>query len=320
MGRHFEVAPSEDEAGNSLPDSFVGAWPPGHHQPWGQIFVKDTGYSPMLCENVTFFFAISVEECYDCFYLNSFITDATFKFKDAQQVTDGPPCCAGTIPSGLTGNGKDRYYMTLSFDNTRNNPFLNPDFSDYYVGWGQKVSSSLPLYNRYAGILGLEPFSNANGFVDGLTPDGLPYVDSIASQLGVFNQYVLRFTLNGIVTYTWNLKKINSSDLLPDFIGTANYANVSGYGFWGLYCSLFTGSASIAEKSLQTGNCCLDLPWYDSWYGPGYDFLGNSSQRATPVNIEPSLSYHQYWNVGYVPGEQSGSATATDAPTGYFAE
>jgi hypothetical protein len=319
VGRHYEAAPSEDENGNSLPDSFVGGWPPGHHQPWGQIFVKDTGYSPMLCENVTFFFAISVEECYDCFYLNSFITDATFKFKDAQQVTEGPPCCAGTIPSGLSGNGKDRYYMNLSFDNTRNNPFLNPDFPDYYVGWGQKVSVTAPFYNAYAGVVGFEPFANGNGFVDGLTPDGLPYVDNIASQLGVFNQYVLRFTLNGIVTYTWNLKLINSTDLLPDFIGTLKYP-CYGYGFWGLYCSLFNGSASIAEKSLKVGSCCLDLPWYDSWYGPGYDVNGNSSQRATPVNIEPSLSYHQYWNVGYVPGEQSGSAPATDAPTGYFAE
>jgi hypothetical protein len=267
---------------------------------------------------VTFFFAINVEECYDCFYLNSFITDATFKFKDAQQVTDGPPCCAGTIPSGLSGNGKDRYYMTLSFDNTQNNPYLstNNQLSTYYVGWGQKVDSTLPDYNKYAGIAGLEPFLNSGGRVDGLTPDGLDYFDPIASNLGTFNQYVLRFTLNGVVTYNWNLKLINSSDLLPDFIGTASYP-ATGYGFWGLYCSLFNGSASIVEQSLKNANCCLDLPWNDSWYGPGYDSFGNSVTRLTPVNILPSLSYHQYWNVGYAPFEQGRSDALSFEPTGF---
>jgi hypothetical protein len=196
---------------------------------------------------------------------------------------------------------------------------LNSAFQDYWIGWGQKVDSTLSTYNKYAGIVGIDPFPFAGLFVDGLTPDGLPYNDPIASHLGTFNQYVLRFTLNGVVTYSWNLKLINPSDLVPDFIGSASYP-ATGYGFWGLYCSLFSGSASIAEKTLKLANCCLDQPWSDSWYGPGYDFIGNSGTRQTPVNILPSLSYHQYWNVGYAPGEQSGSAPLTDEPTGYSAQ
>ena len=94
-GRHFLPSPTAVGA-------VTGEWPPGHHQPWGQIFVQDPGKagfsaSNPLCENVTFFFAITVEECYDCFYLNSFISDATFKFKSGNQ--SGPPCCS--VPGKL---------------------------------------------------------------------------------------------------------------------------------------------------------------------------------------------------------------------------
>ena len=85
-----------------------GEWPPGHHQPWGQIFVQDSGKAPFsasnpLCENVTFFFAITVEECYDCFYLNSFISDSTFKFQSGQPKRS--PLLQ--LPGKLAGNGKD---------------------------------------------------------------------------------------------------------------------------------------------------------------------------------------------------------------------
>ena len=114
-GRHDEANPIN------------GSWPVGHHQPWGQIFVKDTSKS--LCENVTYFFSISVQECYDCFYLNSFISDSRFKFTAPN--SGGPPCCSP--PTGLTGNGRDIYYMTLAFDNTVNNIYLNPR-SDVWVG------------------------------------------------------------------------------------------------------------------------------------------------------------------------------------------
>jgi hypothetical protein len=307
-GRHYEEVPAIDPATGAALQR-AGAWPVGHHQPWGQIFVQDTARSPMLCENVTFFFAITVEECYDCFYLNSFISDASFAFK-AQNVV-GPPCCS--VAANLTGNGKDRYYMTLTFDNTVNNPSLDLG-SAGWIGWGQNANPSLPLYNQYAGVTGLNPSGTAAVSVDGIMPDGFqPYQNSIVFRGFIFNPYVLRFTLNGIVTYTWNLKLLNKSDVLPDFLGTGVYA-CNGYGFVGLYCSLFTGTANIAEKLIRTSSCCLDLPWYDSWYGPGWDQVGNSTTRATPVNIESSLTYHAFFDEEYEPGEQWGTNPAS--PTG----
>jgi len=297
-GRHFDQGgPNAD-----------GAWPPGHHQPWGQIFVQDSGKSPMVCDNVTFLFAITVQECYDCFYLNSFISDASFKF--TASTSGGPPCC--DVPVNLTGNGKDRYYMTLSFDNTLNNPYIRPTSPGYIGGWGQALSSSAALYNPWKGVIGLNPFP-PSADVDGLAADFLPYNSLIKANIGTFNPYVLRFALNGIVTYTWSLKLINSSDIVPDFLGNAQYA-CNGYGFVGLYCSLFTGTASIAEKAVKTSTCCLDQPWFDSWYGPGWDQTGNSADRITPVNIPASLTYHAFFDEEYEPGEQWGTNPAS--PTG----
>src|SRR5262249_27256449 len=60
---------------NSEPNPLNGALPPGHNQPWGQFFVKtyDARGIVQNCDNVSFFFAVQVQECYDCFYLNSFI-------------------------------------------------------------------------------------------------------------------------------------------------------------------------------------------------------------------------------------------------------
>jgi hypothetical protein len=295
-GRHFEENP------------VTGGWPPGHHQPWGQIFVQDLGKSPMLCENVTFFFAITVQECYDCFYLNSFISDATFKFSNA--TSGGPPCC--DVPQNLTGNGKDRYYMTLSFDNTLNNPYLSDLSPGWIGGWGQKLNSAGDNYNPYKDIVGLNPFP-PSAAVDGLEADFLPYTSSIRAQVGTFNPYVLRFMLNGVLTYTWKLTFVDKSDVFPNFIGSASYPN-SGHGFVGLYCSLFTGTVSIAEKAVKSSSCCLDLPWYDSWFGVGWDQIGNSAARLTPVNVMPDLSYHAYWDEEYEPGEQWG--TNPDSPTG----
>jgi hypothetical protein len=307
-GRHFDILPFTDPTG-AITYQRGGAWPVGHHQPWGQIFVQDTAKSPMLCENVTFFFAITVQECYDCFFLNSFISDASFAFKAANVV--GPPCCS--LASALTGNGKDRYYMTLTFDNTVNNPYLDAA-SAGWIGWGQNVNPALPLYNAYAGVNGLNPAGGATLLVDGIVPDFFkPYENSITFRGFPYNPYVLRFALNGIVTYTWSLKLLNASDVLPDFLGTAAYA-CNGYGFVGLYCSLFTGTASIAEKLIKTSTCCLDIPWYDSWYGPGWDQTGNSATRVTPVNLENSLTYHAFFDEEYEPGEQWGTNPAS--PTG----
>jgi len=286
-GRHYQVNPVN------------GDLPVGHFQPWGQIFIKDPGakgYSvdAPLCVNVTYFFNLEVQECYDCFYLNSFISDATFTEKTVSQTGGGPaPCCTGSTSTALLGKGKDQYYLTLSFDDTQTNPYLNPDSE---------------LYTGVAGLL-----SNVAANLDGNTPDPIAYYGAneaelpIASGLGKASPYMARFTLNGIMVYTWNLEFVNKTDLLPDFVGTATY-NANGYGFIQLVCELITGTASITEKLANTPTCCVDVPWSDSWYGIGWDgdatsvvyennagyveggasFTGPTTQENVPI----SLTYH----------------------------
>ncbi len=288
-GRHFLP----------VPDGFAtsGEYPVGHMQPWGQIFVKDPGHpdesGDPLCENVTYFFFLQVQECYDCFYLSSFISDAKFSYKQATQ--SGPPCC--TAPEALTGKGVDKYYLSLSFDNTINNSYLNPalDDEDYYY--------------EYVGYTGLIP---SVGVADGTTPDLLPYVDSIRSQLGKPSPFEVRFTLNGILTYNWQLKFVNADDVAADFVGTASYS-ANGFGFIGLVCSLLTGSATFSEKIVKADGCCLDIPWYEWWYGPGsddgdgyfnpvidqfnpYPELTLPDIDESPYNPAPALSLHGVYN------------------------
>jgi len=286
-GRHYQKNPVN------------GDLPVGHFQPWGQIFIKDPGakgYSvdAPLCVNVTYFFNLEVQECYDCFYLNSFISDATFTEKTVSQTGGGPaPCCTGSTSTALLGKGKDQYYLTLSFDDTQTNPYLDPTSA---------------LYTGVAGLL-----SNVAANLDGNTPDPIAYYGAngselpIASGLGKASPYLARFTLNGILVYTWNLEFVNTTDLLPDFVGTATY-NANGYGFIQLVCELITGTANITEKLAPSATCCLDLPWYDSWYGIGWDgdatsvvyennagyvengasFTGATTQENVPI----SLTYH----------------------------
>jgi hypothetical protein len=243
-GRHFDANPEDFRLA------------PGHDQPWGQVFVKDLNAA--VCDNVTFFFNFNVVECYDCLYLNSFISDSKFTFTQRQ----GPPCCAGS--SANTGSGKDRYFMELSFDNTLTNPYLDPTSSSY-VGWG---SSAI---NKYAGIEGLWEIE------DGVTPDKLPYDPSIFNNVTnpldqhEYDVYVMRFTIGGIVTYTWSIKLLNSTDSVPDFVGSA------------------TGTASFAEKSVKESTCCGDRPWYDSWYGVGYR---TGYYPDSEINIITALSTH----------------------------
>jgi hypothetical protein len=319
-GRHF------------LPNPISGVWPPGHHQPWGQIFVQDpgkTGFSVSnpWCENVTFFFSITVQECYDCFYLNSFISDANFKF--VAGAGSGLPCC-GVLES-LQGNGKDRYYMTLSFDNTRNNPYLNsviPGTVNANPGWVGGFGVNDPTaanYNPYLGILGVNA---AAGVADGISPDLLPYSEPIISNLGLPSPYEMRFTLNGIVTYTWTLKLINRSDTVYDFVGSASYA-ANGYGFIALRCGYLTGTASIAEKVIASSNCCLggmlkNGLWYDWWYGTGWNqaqspwdnfSVGNNpSGFGSPINMAADLSFHFGYDEEYESGEQWLTNPAADVP------
>jgi hypothetical protein len=255
-GRHYETNP------------ISGQFPTGHHQPWGQIFVKDTLGGTQVCDNVSFFFGLTVQECYDCFYMNSFISDANFTEKSG--TATGPVCC--TVSSSLLGKGKDQYYMTLSFDNTTDNDYLN-DEKDYYVG-----------------VDGLAPFVGA---LDGTTPDGLAYVNAIQSGLGKASPYEMRFELNGIAIYTWSLTFVNKSDALPDFVGNAKYT-ANGFGFIGLVCDLLNGTVSFSEKSVKETGCCLDTPWYgddttgSTWYG--LDF--SQDYYSTPVNVDASLTWH----------------------------
>jgi hypothetical protein len=283
-GRHFLPVPYAEDTSSDTesPIATSGQYPVGHMQPWGQIYVKDPGHKDSsgdpLCENVTFFFYLAVQECYDCFYLNSFISDATFKNINGNQ--SGPPCC--TSPGFLAGHGVDKYYLSLSFDNTINNSYLNP-------AWTTNNNSDFgEYYYEYVGFTGLQ--AKAGG-ADGLSPDLLIYSDPIRSRLALFQNFIYetRFTLNGIVTYNWTLTLVNPTDAAYDFVGTANFA-ANGFGFIGLTCQLITGTATFSEKVVKDIGCCDDVYWYDNeynssswngqgnyyttvtgWYGPGSD-------------------------------------------------
>lgn len=305
-GRHFQLNPDGYGTGPTPTSSEVNAYPVGHMQPWGQIFVQDpgqSGYSASdpYCENVTYFFALSVEECYDCFYMNSFVSTATFK--TVKNVGIGPVCC--NAGSELEGTGKDSYYLTLSFDNTQNNPFLYPLAA-----------------NTFVGVVGIKALAHGGIAGDAIVPDAITYFSSIETAISTDVPYEARFTLNGILTYTWNLKKISTSDLTPDFLGTATY-NCSGYGFIGLFCNLLTGSATFTERA-TTAACCTDENdgdgWSDWWYGPGAEYVaadndvgfdtaydvdfaaftpGVDQAPLTPWNVSTSLTFHENFDYTY---------------------
>jgi len=286
--------------------------PPGHMQPWGQIYVQFTdSVGDLTCENVTYYFALQVEECYDCFYLNSFISDAVFTTKAGSQA--GPPCCS--VGSTLIGKGRDRYYLTLSFDNTANNPYLNPDSLNWAGDYGFGVLSASTIPG------------------DGIIPDAIPYSDPILSHIGHNEPYVARFTLNGILTYTWTLNFLNKTDIAPDFLGTGSYV-ANGYGFIGLYCNLFTGTATFAERLVKAGSCCTGEIWSDGsatiyttgWYGIGAEYLDTADTISgfetlydaglypTPLNVSTSLTYHENFNRG---GYETKNATDATFPAAW---
>jgi hypothetical protein len=258
-GRNFDANPDD------------GRLAVGHDQPWGQVFVKDQNGA--VCDNVTFFFRFYVQECYDCFYLNSFISDAKFAFKDKA----GPPCCAGTTAN--SASGKDRYFMWIDFDNTIQNPYLDPESSEY-VGW---------VGGPYPNIEGLYELDN------GVDPDALTYDPAIFNNVAnpedqhPYDIYVMRFEIGGIVTYTWTLKLINPTDPIQEFLGTAQYP-AYGYGYIGKVCSFLTGTASFAEKSAKSTTCCTDTPWYDSWYGVGSGYTYGTDSE---INVPEALTYHE---------------------------
>jgi hypothetical protein len=255
-GRHLAASESE-------------TFPVGHIQPWGQIYVQDPDND--ICENVTFFFNITVQECYDCFYMNSFISTANFNLKTSSgKAADGPPCCSGTpSESDLLGNGKDQYYMTFSFDNTVSNPYLVRS-SGVYVGYPGIANDVIPG--------------------DGLIPDAILEDDNIQSGIGSPQPYLARFTLNGIVTYNWNLKFVNSTDAYADFVGKATYP-ANGYGFIALYCALLNGTVNFSESIVNIDDCCTGEDWTDSWYGIGVNNVDDVDQD-TPFNEQVSTSHH----------------------------
>jgi hypothetical protein len=327
---------------NSTNNPTSGALPPGHNQPWGQIFVKDSDSrgNVFLCENVSFFFAIQVQECYDCFYLNSFISDARFVFKEK----NGPPCCAGSAVT--SGDGKDKYYITFQFDNTLNNPYLNPDGEVYPAGTTNALTleASAEFYDMVGGTGGLYPPSSNFHIVglrerdDGVNPDGLPYTEAIKTGVKSpidshsYDIYTLRFSLNGIFAYNWTLKFVNKTDAFPDFVGGGSAA-VSGYGYALKVCSFFSGTLGINEKVVASTKCCLDQPWFSPgsgadggfWFGVGdfdkradisvgdpgdienyYDtasttHLGDGVQ----INTDLDLTFHPNFNHNYEPIQEA---------------
>jgi hypothetical protein len=207
--------------GVNLPNGMnTGLGAAGKQQPFAYIFLKDG----TNCINVSAFFAFQVRECYDCFYLNSFVTDSKYGFTTTTKITTIPglqPCC-NTVTNITTtingsGNGTDKYYFTLVFDNTINNANLAAH-----------------------GITGLAPRE------DGITPDVAPsgYVPTDPS--------VLRFTLNGILTYTWRVASISGS--LAQ-IGSVSYS-ANGFGFIAKSCNLLSGTVSVSEAAVATKNCC----------------------------------------------------------------
>jgi len=307
-GRHWDVNPINDKQ-----------LPVGHLQPWGQIYVQDPTAGN---DNVTFLFALSVQECYDCFYLNSFVSTSTFKTKNTSG-TGAPPCCS--LSSTIIGNGKDSYYLTLSFDNTDNNPYLdNNEGNDLYVGDDVGNGNVTGLASDL--IIG-----------DGIVPDtiydhtlGQPlgFRNPIQAGLGKPSPYEARFTLNGVLTYTWNLNFIDNQDISPDFLGTGSYV-ANGYGFIGLYCSLFnTATVTFKETAVNaTAGLAYGTPWYEDWYGVGAEYVletlqdgstikvtayqkwidtaagvynwGSGTEYPTAINVSTSLTYHENFNNQY---------------------
>lgn len=310
-GRHWDVNPL-----------VTTEYPVGHLQPWGQIYVQD---SKTTDDNVTFFFAISVQECYDCFYLNSFISTATFK--SSTTAPNGPPCCS--LSSVIVGTGKDAYYLTLSFDNTQNNPYLNPNIVDGAAGFAScYVGNHVGIANvNGTPVVGLGSTTIPG---DGIVPDTIngagaqpaSYRDAIKSGIGSPSPYEARFTLNGVLTYTWKLAYVDKTDLSPDFLGTGSYV-ANGYGFIGLYCSLFnSATVTFKESTVKAGTAVSGVDWADDWFGIGaeyvndsyngvvtayQDFIDNGTtyvwgapvEFPTPINVSTSLAYHQGFDKVY---------------------
>jgi hypothetical protein len=275
---------SYDINGDPIGDAV--AQPTGLSQPWGQIWIKDIGQTDpvtgsFLCVNVTYFFTLKVQECYDCLYMNSFISDA--KFKAGTQ--NGPPCCSPTFTQ--SGTGTDKYYLTLNFDNTVNNPHLNwYAYSENNTEWSNDWYVDL-----YSG-----DFPNYDGGLfetdDGVTPDAL---EPGGRDFHSYDQYTMRFTLNGILTYKWTLKNLNKTDTWPDFIGSASYP-ATGYGYVAKVCAMIDGTVTIAERLVADSDCCSVL-------SDGYDLSRGLYGAVDGFYTHPRGHYHAFNDeIFYHPG------------------
>jgi hypothetical protein len=309
-GRHWDVNPY-------VPTMY----PVGHNQPWGQIYIHDPNSTD---DNVTYFFAISVQECYDCFYLNSFVTQATFKKQNT--AANGPPCCSGT--SVIIGKGRDVYYMTFSFDNTLNNPYLY-DSTDNPLYFGDEIGIA---NNGGGNVVGLSSviagdaivpdtiFNHFIYFIDIMAGDTIAqaqfdaYIDPIKSGIGKPSPFEARFTLNGVCTYTWTLAYVDKTDLLPDFMGTNVYV-ANGYGFIALDCAVFnTAIVTFKEKAVKVGTIVTGEDWVDDWIGIGAEYISLTNSDQMFIGI---TTPYENWNDNGRPTYQWGLGEAQTFGWGY---
>jgi hypothetical protein len=138
------------------------------------------------------------------------------------RVTDGYINNNTTVDPCITsgcdkkGSGVTRYYLTIRFNNTYRNTRLQ--------AW---------LENDY-------PISHPNG-----------------SWIGTADRsYTLDFVLNGIVTYNWTFKNLNTgANLTPAVpMGTHNMP-ATGYGY-SPFCGHYLGTVTITEKATLVEQIC----------------------------------------------------------------
>jgi hypothetical protein len=212
--------------------------------------------------------------------------------------------------------------MTLQFDNTLNNPYLNPDGIVYPAGTtnGTPLIEHADFYDQVGGLNGLYPPTGTFHVVglrereNGVDPDGLPYLDSIRNNVQSpsdhhsYDIYTMRFALKGIVTYTWALKFVNKSDAFPDFVGTGSFP-VTGYGYVSKVCSMFSGTVSFNEGIVAASKCCLDFPWRSVCGGAAGGYWFGIGDFDIQADLAPGDTGYieNYYNTA-VPGYHLGDA------------
>jgi hypothetical protein len=181
------------------------------------VWVKDpsNANSDWRCVNVTPFFEIEENYCFFCWDTMDRVTDGSI-----QELGSSPvPCFENNTDCGLKGSGKTKWYWTIRFNNTQNNPFFYNDTWLYY-------------WQDWLGF-------NVN-------PPALAAYGAAAS-------YSMIWTIGGVVTYSWAYKALGSGEPI-DVIGSLS-GNVLGYGATP-FCGVITGSVSMPEKIILATDCC----------------------------------------------------------------